>query len=251
MDTTNKFDGLANDYTAGRPGYSAELIDYLYSEHGFSEASVIADIGSGTGKFAEYLLEKGSEVFCVEPNDDMRSEAENVLGRYIKFHSVKGGAEDTTLGDASVDIITTAQAFHWFDVKKFRQECTRIIRDNGIAALVWNVRDIDDNVNKELYAIFKKYCPDFKGFSGGIKRDDERIAEFFGGKYERVSFDAPIYYDRDKFISRCLSGSYSLKKGDCAYSEYISAVNDVFDKFSKDRIVKLGNKSVAYIGRIK
>ena len=60
MDTTNKFDGYAGDYTVGRPGYAKELIDSLYSTYKMSEDSIIADIGSGTGKFARHLLEKGS-----------------------------------------------------------------------------------------------------------------------------------------------------------------------------------------------
>ena len=72
MDSTKMFDGYANDYTVGRPSYAAELIDCLYNKYGFSKSSIIADIGSGTGKFAKHLLDRGSQVYCVEPNDDMR-----------------------------------------------------------------------------------------------------------------------------------------------------------------------------------
>ncbi|MBR4144764.1 MAG: hypothetical protein IKU06_04790 [Lachnospiraceae bacterium] len=55
MDTTKKFDGYANDYTVGRPGYAAELIECMYGIYGMAKESVIADIGSGTGKFAKHL----------------------------------------------------------------------------------------------------------------------------------------------------------------------------------------------------
>ena len=123
MDTTRKFDGYAKDYTAGRPSYAEELITCMYEKYGISDRSVIADIGSGTGKFAKHLLEKGSEVYCVEPNEDMRHTAEKELNSYENFHSVSGGAEQTTLSDHFVDFITTAQSFHWFNVSKFRQEC--------------------------------------------------------------------------------------------------------------------------------
>lgn len=248
MDTTMKFDGRAKDYITGRPSYAEELIDCLYSNYGISEASVIADIGSGTGKFAKHLLERGSEVYCVEPNDDMRSVAESELGGHKNFHSVQGNAENTTLKTRSVDYITTAQAFHWFDVKKFRQECLRIIKNNGKVFLVWNVRDNTDLLNRELYQIYSKYCPDFKGFSGGIEKDDPRIKEFFHCQYDYVAFDNPLYFDKEKFIARSLSGSYSLKDGDKEYAEYMEALISLFEKHSNNGIVSIANQSVAYIG---
>ena len=74
MDSTIKFDGLANLYEDGRPEYPTILIEKLYTDYGFKSTSIIADIGAGTGKFSKLLLEKGSKVFCVEPNKDMRNE---------------------------------------------------------------------------------------------------------------------------------------------------------------------------------
>lgn len=251
MDTTKKFDGRAKDYTTSRPSYAEKLIDCFYDDYGISESSIIADIGSGTGKFAKHLLEKGSEVYCVEPNEDMRSMAESELCGYKNFHSVQGDAENTMLETGLVDCITTAQAFHWFDVKKFKKECSRIIKNSGKVFLIWNVRDDADLLNQELYHIYSKYCPNFQGFSGGIEKDDPRIKEFFCGKYEYVSFDNPLYFDKEKFISRSLSGSYSLKEGDEEYAEYMEALISAFNKYSNNGIVSIGNKSVAYIGSVK
>lgn len=247
MDTTKKFDGYAKDYTSGRPNYAMELIDSMYEKYGMSENSVIADIGSGTGKFAKHMLERNSQVYCVEPNDDMRGVAENELSGYANFHSVNGDATNTNLDDASVDFITTAQAFHWFDVQKFRAECDRILKDSGKVFLIWNVRE-EDAMNKELYQIYSKYCPNFRGFSGGIEKDDPRINEFFNGNYEYIEFDYPLYYDKEKFIARSLSGSYSIKEGYENYDEYMQAIVDVFERYSEDGIVSIANKSVAYIG---
>lgn len=250
MDPTIKFDGYADDYTAGRPGYSSALIDSFYQGFGMTSDSVIADIGSGTGKFSAFMLARGSKVYAVEPNSDMRRVAENELSSFPNFVSVNGGAEDTNLPDNSVDFITTAQAFHWFDVEKFRTECSRVIRPGGKVFLIWNVRDEADPVNIELREIYGNYCPAFVGFNGGIVRDDPRIREFFFDSYEHISFDHPLILNRDKFISRSLSGSYSIKEGDRDYEEYIASVLKVFDKYSKDGIVTLGNRSEAYIGCI-
>ena len=249
-DATLKFDGYAADYTAGRPGYASELIDCFYKDHGLTADSVIADIGSGTGKFAKFLIDRGNEVYCVEPNGDMRRTAEAELGGYPNFHSVNGGAEDTSLPDKSVGFITTAQAFHWFDVEKFRAECSRILKDNGKVALIWNVRDMSDPINRDLNALFTRYCPDFVGFSGGIVKDDQRIREFFHDKYEYVSFDNPLMLDREKFIARCLSGSYSIKEGDMDYESYMAEIIAIFDRYSDKGAVSIANSSVAYISML-
>ena len=250
MDNTQNFSGLANDYTIGRPTYSNTFIESLYSQYGFTEQSVIADIGSGTGKFAKQLLDKGSFVYCIEPNDDMRKSAIKELCKYRGFHAVDGTATETKLDEKSVDYITTAQAFHWFDISSFRKESKRILRSNGSVFLIWNMRDMSSEINQVSFEIYSKYCPNFKGFGGGIQKDDIRIKQFFEDKYEYVEFDNPLFYDKSKFISRSLSGSYSLKNGDDNYNEYIDALSNLFENYSKDNVLTMANKTVAYIGRL-
>lgn len=249
MDTTSKFTGRAEDYTVGRPTYSEEFVENLFTCLGMSKESVIADIGSGTGKFAKQLLEKGGTVICVEPNDDMRSTAIQELQKNEKFQAVKGTATNTTLADASVDFITVAQAFHWFDVALFQKECRRILKPDGKVFLVWNMRDMTAEVNRLCFDIYQKYCPNFKGFGGGIQRDDERIKQFFNGKYECTEYVHPLFYDKEKFIRRSLSGSYSLKEGEEGYPEYIKALETVFEKYAENGILQMANQTVVYCGK--
>lgn len=249
MHAVDIFSGRADDYSKGRPGYAEGFIDYLYSSHGFSQESVIADIGSGTGKFARNLLIRGSEVFCVEPNTDMRLTAEKELKGYPGFVSVNGNAEKTTLKSSSVDHIVSAQAFHWFDTEAFKKECVRILTPDGKVFLIWNTRKEDD-INNSLKEIYSRYCPSFRGFSGGTKPHDERIRCFFNDKYEFVSFENPIYQDKETFILRSLSASYSLKKDDCEYNHYINALSTLFKNFAVRGKIKIENATVAYIGTI-
>ncbi len=251
MDNTKKFDSIANEYAKSRPGYSAELIDCMYKNYGLSASSRIADIGSGTGKFAKQLLEKGSTVFCVEPNTDMRLTAEAELQSYKNFVSINATADNTKLSAESVDFITTAQAFHWFDVNSFKKECQRIIKPSGKVFLIWNSRVQESDVNKELYRIYSQFCPAFNGFSGGIKPHDNRIKEFFNNSYEFITFDNPLYFDRQKFLLRSLSASYSLHEGDRDFDRYSEEINKVFDSFSVNGSVKTENQTVCYIGSIK
>lgn len=251
MDNMKKFDGRAQSYTAGRPSYAEELLDRIYTDCGFSAASVIADVGSGTGKFSRQLLDRGSEVFCVEPNDDMRAAAEAELSGYPRFHSVNGAADGTTLGAQSVDFVTVAQAFHWFDGEKFRMECRRILKPGGKVVLLWNTRAPAAPLNRACSDLFTRYCPNFHGFNGGVQENDVRIRTFFREKYERITCDNPLRFDRNRFLSRILSSSYSLREGDAGFLEYQEAFSRLFDRYAINGTVEMPNQTTAYIGTVE
>lgn len=246
--STEKFTGKAEAYSAARPGYPKEFVDYLCEKVGINSGSTVADIGSGTGKFSVELLKIGAETYCVEPNDDMRGIAERDFAAYPNFHSVKGTCENTGLGENSLDFITVAQAFHWFDADKFKTECRRILKYHGIVILMWNTRT-ECKFNSENHAIFEKYCPEFNGFSSE-KRDSVGVEHFFGGNFTKVKFSNPYILNKAAFIARCESGSYSLTENHPDYSEYIQALGDLFDKYAKDGTVEIPSETVAYIGKI-
>lgn len=251
MNATKKFNGLASVYAAGRPTYADAFIEELYKKFGFSSNSVIADIGSGTGKLAKQIIEKGSYVYCIEPNEDMRNQSVTELEKYTNKSIIAGDAADTALQDCSVDFITTAQAFHWFDAKLFRNECKRIIKPGGKVFLIWNMRDINSDIVRKSYNIYKKYCPEFKGFCGGIKKDDIRISFFFNNRYERLEYDNTLYYDKEKFINRSLSGSYSLKQQDIRYNEYINKLEALFYEYADNNVITVPNKTIVYLGSME
>lgn len=251
METTKKFDGRASDYAHSRPQYAAALLDHLYDNEILSPASTVADIGSGTGKFSRQLLDRQSEVYCVEPNADMRSVAEATLCGYPRFHSIAGEATHTTLASGSVDCITSAQAFHWFAGEPFKQECLRILKPGGLAILIWNVRDLADERNRNWHDIFAHHCPTFRGFSNGIERDDAKIRAFFGGRYTRVAFDHPLLLDKVGFIKRSLSSSYSLRETDPDFPAYRAALEALYDRYENHGQITIANRSVAYIGSVQ
>jgi len=73
----------------------------------------------------------------------------------------------------------------------------------------------------------------------------------FDEKYEYLEFDNPLTYNREKYISRSLSGSYSLKKDDVNYFEYMKALSELYEKYQRDNVLMLKNKTVVYIGQLK
>src|SRR5271170_7373092 len=140
---TQRFSSRVDNYVRYRPGYPSEVLDLLKKTCGLTADSVIADVASGTGIFTRILLENGNRVFGVEPNADMRRAGEEYLASYERFTSVAGTAEATSLPDHSVDIVTAAQAAHWFDRAKARAEFVRILKSGGWAVLIWNERQTD------------------------------------------------------------------------------------------------------------
>ena len=131
-----KFTGKAEAYTKARPGYPDAAIDYIVNL--VSSDAVFTDVGAGTGKFTELLARKGYQIFAVEPNTDMQEQLVNILSPFPNAKTVIGSAEATNLADNSVDVITCAQALHWFDPNAFRNECRRIGKPDSIVIAVYN-----------------------------------------------------------------------------------------------------------------
>ncbi|PWU69861.1 class I SAM-dependent methyltransferase [Gracilibacillus dipsosauri] len=251
MKSIDKFTDKAEVYAKYRPSYPSVYIEYLISEADLNENCMIADIGSGTGILSRQLLDKGFTVIGVEPNDDMRTLAEQTLKPDSHFISVDAVAEKTTLNDSSLDLITVAQAFHWFDIEQFRLECQRILKQDANVNLVWNSRDGASDINKESADICQKYCPNFKGFSGGIEETPIPFQDFFrDGKYDFKNFRNDLQLNLIGFLGRYLSASYSPKKTDKEYNPFISALSNLFEKYSNNGNIVIPNITRSYLGQV-
>lgn len=251
MKTTEKFTGKADMYSKYRPSYPIEYINYLISYNALTDDSVIADIGSGTGILSRQLLGKGVKVIGVEPNDDMRIKAEQLVDQYPGFTLISATAEDTTLQDQSIDLITVAQAFHWFDKERFKIECRRILKSDSNVALVWNSRDLSSEVVQKNAEICKSICPLFQGFSGGIEENPEIYKQFFrDGKYEYQNFQHDLELDLNGFIGRNLSASYAPKAADENYRKFVDELTKLFVKYSQNDKIIVPNIARSYIGKV-
>jgi SAM-dependent methyltransferase len=224
MDPAARFSGRAADYAAARPSYPAEVLTILSESCGLGPRSTVADLGSGTGIFTRLLLSSGARVMAVEPNADMRAAAEAVLHEQRGFRSVDGRAEATTLPDASVDLVTAAQAFHWFDLEPARREMQRILAPRatelGNVALVWNDRDLDASpLLREYEALLLRRCPKYRELQGKANATDKFDALLGKGRWKRFTVPNEQRLDREGLVGRLLSSSYAPPPGDETYAE--------------------------------
>ncbi len=132
------FDRAAADYEAARPGYPSEAIDRLAAEVGVGPGRRVCDLAAGTGKLTRMLVGTGAEIVAVEPVPGMRAQLAMVLPDVAVL---AGTAEAIPLTDSSVDAVTVAQAFHWFDATAAMAEIRRVLTPDGGLAVLFNERD--------------------------------------------------------------------------------------------------------------
>ncbi len=137
VDPRGRFSGLARDYAQHRPSYPHAIVDWLIEASGVAAGDRVADIGCGTGIFTRLLAERGLRVVGIDPNQDMLNEA-GAGGGSAEYR--RGEAAATGFDDASVALITVAQAFHWIEIDPALAEFQRILVSGGLTAAIWNLR---------------------------------------------------------------------------------------------------------------
>ncbi len=133
----HSYDLAADAYERGRPDYPATAVAHVVRVLGIASASIVLDVGAGTGKFTRQLAPSGARLLAVEPVAGMREKLASALPG---VEALEGTAEAIPLPAASVDAVTVAQAFHWFRGRKALAELRRVLKPGGGLALIWNVR---------------------------------------------------------------------------------------------------------------
>jgi SAM-dependent methyltransferase len=248
-DPTRRFSDRVSDYVRYRPGYPVGVLELLRTRCGLGRGAVVADVGSGTGKLTELLLSTGWTVYAVEPNAEMRAAAEALLGGRPGFRSVHAAAEATTLAPRSVDLVTAAQAFHWFDQPAARTEFRRILREPRHVALVWNDRDLESPFAEEYERLVARYSSDYGEVDRAGKTGLPAMEAFFG-VFDHASFPNPQETDFAGLVGRYLSSSYALRRDHPRFPEAEAALRQLFDANARDGRVSTPLTTHVYWGRV-
>ena len=247
---TARFSDRVENYVRYRPGYPPEVLDLLRAECGLQPSHIVADIASGTGVFTRMLLENGNSVFAVEPNLEMREMGVQLLEAYPRLVSVAGTAEETTLGSASVDFVTAAQAAHWFDLPRARAEFVRILRREGWCVLIWNERRTSTTpFLRDYEQLLLTYGTDYKEVRH--ERTTAVIHEFFAPAPHREQvFDLRQQFDYEGTTGRLLSSSYAPLEGHPNYAPMMEELRRIFRVHARDDMVEFEYDTRVYFGHL-
>ncbi len=244
MSFTERFEDRATDYVAGRPSYPAAALDALFDGMGDARDVFAVDLGAGTGISSRLLAERGAQVLAIEPNQAMREAAEP----HPRVEWIAGTAEWTGLDEASVDLVTAFQAFHWFDHVKALREMVRIVRPGGRAAVVYNERDERDPFAAAYGELVRTYETDEteRRRTEGL----EAFAAFEGWHVRRrieVRNEQPL--DLAGVLARARSTSYLPKTGPKA-DELHAAVRALFAQHEHAGRVVMAMRTIVATGDV-
>ena len=249
-DNTQRFSNRVDNYVKYRPSYPKEIISFPEEQIHFNSSFVIADIGSGTGILTKLFLDSGNTVYAVEPNEPMRNAAEYILNDYSSFISVDATAEQTTLSGNSIDLITAAQAFHWFDIPKTKAEFKRILKANGYCCLIWNERLVESPFEKAYEQLLFDYSTDYSNVDHK-NINDEKIAMFFAPQHViKQSFPNKQVFDFESLKGRLLSSSYAPDETHSNYSVMIEMLKNIFATFNQNNAVEFNYETKVYLGKL-
>jgi SAM-dependent methyltransferase len=248
MESIHRFSGRVNDYSLYRPSYPAALIDVLAAEASFAPGKAVADVGAGTGKLSSLFADRGSIVYCIEPNSEMLHACRKELLGKRNCNFIQATAERTGLAPGSVDIVSAGQSFHWFDAEAAGIEFFRILRPDGCVFIVWNTRLGNAN------PFMKRYCELIEKYSvsaaSSMSSHREGIDKLFGRKHF-VSGTMPNsqVLDFRGLTGRLSSASYTPAYGSPEYVSMLSDARSLFDRFESGGRVELLYQTEYYIGR--
>jgi SAM-dependent methyltransferase len=185
-----QFASMAATYERGRPDYPPAVADALMAELEIAPGAPVLDLAAGTGKLTRRLVAAGLEVLAVEPQPQLRAR----LAADIGAERVRDGvAEEIPLADASVDAVTVADGFHWFDHVRALAEIRRVLRPGGGLAVLNSVPDWSEaSWAHDLGTLIQRTRPEHPFFDGPPWQEAVRTAEGWTAPREvRVTTSQP------------------------------------------------------------
>ena len=116
--------------------------------------------------------------------------------------------------------------------------------------MAWNVTDSEDLINKAIYNLNSRIIKNYNGYNARDKENCSEYSDFFG-KMSCHIFDNDLLLDKNEFIGRCLSRSYTPNLSDDNYEAYVTGLAEIFDLYSSGDKVRIKNNTKCILGKVK
>ncbi|MBO0979426.1 class I SAM-dependent methyltransferase [Microbacterium sp. SD291] len=212
------FERIGADYDRYRPGFPAEAAEHIVPVR----VRTALDLGAGTGKFTELLTARADRVIAVEPSVAMLDVLRTKLPDAV---ALEGSAERIPVEDSSVDVVSVAQAFHWFDRESACAEISRVLLPGGTLGLIWNHSDPDCAWDRAAHRIAHPAVADLDATTDSAA---EELPGFQLVRREELCWRESI--TRTDYLSRWWTVSSFIVADDRTRSEMTAAVERVLDE---------------------
>ena len=245
VDPRERVSRAAAGYARYRPSYPDAIVDGVLARTGVRPGDPVADVGCGTGILTRLLAARGLDVVGVDPNEDMLAEARAVGGpaRYRR-----GEAEATGLPDATVALVTVAQAFHWFDAERALAEFHRVLRPEGHVAALWNLRGHSPFM-ADYEDLLRRFCREYRVLEGWEESLERLKAHSRVASPHEIEAGNAQLFGFEGLRGRAWSSSYVIHGVDDREG-FDAGLREIFDAHARGGVLEFPYRTVALVFRV-
>ena len=233
MDTKTVYSTKAEKYAKYRWDYAPQAIEAIVRITEMSIKWTLADIGAGTGILTRHFIDKVARIYAVEPNPALRQILTKGMEASPSVLVLDASAENTTLSDSCADVITVAQAIHWFDPEPAKREMMRILKGGGWLALLRNY-GMNNEKDKAVGSLMtEEYGANFAVVT---ERPREKTVRFYFGNdnFRKLSFPFQFHQGWEEFIGALTTASFMPDEDHPLFEKLEAGARQIFAKYSQD-----------------
>lgn len=235
MKTEWDYTNLADAYLK-RPAYAPDAIAELFRVTGVRKGDPVCDVGAGTAHLTRELAKYGLFVRAVEPNDAMRSNGITCTREYPNVTWSEGVGEHTGQPDDAFRLVTFGSSFNVCDRAAALQETARILQKDGFFACMWNHRDLEDALQKQIEQIIQTQIPDY---SYGTRREDQSSVIASSGLFAPAMYiEGRVLHqiDKEDFIEGWRSHGTVYRQSPAVFQQIIAEISALLHGLPGDTV---------------
>ena len=248
-ETTTLYSSKAEKYAKYRWDYAPQAVQTIIDSAQISAESTVVDIGAGTGILTRHFVDKVKRIYAIEPNLAMRRCAVRDLGQHAAFRMIEGRAEATNLPQHSIDLITVAQAIHWFEPQATKTEFSRILKPRGWLSLLRNY-----GTNDKLAEAINRILVAENGVDTSVESNlpaGKPMSYFYGhANFKKINFPFTLQETWKYFFGALCSAANMPDEDNPLYPNLERAARTVFDSYSTNDLLEVTGETELYLGQL-